>query len=175
MSIIVKNGSSDPSILWTDRLRVEGTWCANLFQFILRSIQRLSQDLKLPFQLGTDLFRRGESGVHEAIREALVIALVIALVTALVIALVTALVIALVNALIHADYQVMEALSSRNTQTVPEFSNPGSLLISLEQLFRSNVSECRNKSLQTMFMMIGTAEKAGPGTVGTADDKPHSR
>lgn len=97
MSIIVKNGSSDPSILWTDRLRVEGTWCANLFQFILRSIQRLSQDLKLPFQLGTDLFRRGESGVHEAIREALVIALVIALVTALVIAL--------VNALVHADYQ----------------------------------------------------------------------
>ncbi len=44
-----------------------------------------------------------------------------------------------------------------------EFSNPGTLLVSLEQLFRGNVSECRNKSLQTMFMLIGIAEKAGSG------------
>ena len=44
-----------------------------------------------------------------------------------------------------------------------EFSNPGTLLVSFEQLLRGNVSECRNKALQTMFMMIGVAEKAGSG------------
>ncbi len=37
------------------------------------------------------------------------------------------------------------------------------MLVSFDQLLRGNVSECRNKALQTMFMLIGTAEKAGPG------------
>ncbi len=42
-------------------------------------------------------------------------------------------------------------------------SNPGSLLLSLEQVWAGSVSECRNKSLQTMFLMIGGGEKAGSG------------
>lgn len=42
-----------------------------------------------------------------------------------------------------------------------EFSNPGTLLVSFDQLLRGNVSECRNKALQTMFTLIGAAEKAG--------------
>ena len=131
--------SSDPEVRWTDRLTVDGTWTANLFQFYLRVIQRLSQDLKLPFQLDSDLFRRGETIVHEAIREALV------------------------NALIHADHQGQGGIVVEKYQDRFEFSNPGSLLVSLEQLLRGNVSECRNKSLQTIFMMIGGAEKAGSG------------
>ena len=131
--------SDDPDIRWTDRLTMDGTWPANLFQFYLLVIQRLSRDLKFPFQLNKDLFRKGETVVHEAIREALV------------------------NALIHADYQgqggvVIEKYSDRF-----EFSNPGTLLISLDQLLQGNISECRNKTLQTMFMMIGAAEKAGSG------------
>ena len=131
--------SADPATRWTDRLTVDGTWCANLFQFYLRAIQRLSQDLKLPFQLDSDLFRRGEAVVHEAIREALV------------------------NALIHSDYQGQGGIVVEKYLDRFEFSNPGSLLISFDQLLRGNISECRNKALQTMFMMIGTAEKAGSG------------
>ncbi|WP_310599661.1 RNA-binding domain-containing protein [Desulfobulbus sp.] len=131
--------SSDPAIRWTDRLTVDGTWCANLFQFYLGSIQRLAQDLKLPFQLDGNLFRRGETVVHEAIRETLV------------------------NALIHADYQGQGGIVVEKYPDRFEFSNPGSLLISFDQLLRGNISECRNKALQTMFMMIGTAEKAGSG------------
>ena len=42
-----------------------------------------------------------------------------------------------------------------------EMSNPGSLLISFNQLIRGGVSECRNKSLQVMFQMLGLGEKAG--------------
>lgn len=131
--------SADPEVRWTDRLTTDGTWHANLFQFYLRVIQRLSQDLKLPFQLDSDLFRRGETIIHEAIREALV------------------------NALVHADYQGQGGVVVEKHLDRFEFSNPGTLLVSFEQLMRGNVSECRNKSLQTMFMMIGGAEKAGSG------------
>ncbi|MDO8947724.1 MAG: putative DNA binding domain-containing protein [Desulfocapsaceae bacterium] len=131
--------ASDPAIRWTDRLTVDGTWNANLFQFYLRVIQRLAMDLKLPFQLDADLFRKGENEVHEAIREALV------------------------NALIHADYQGQGGIVVEKYRDRFEFSNPGTLLISLDQLLRGNVSECRNKALQNMFMMLGAAEKAGSG------------
>jgi len=124
---------------WTDRLTQDGTWNANLFQFYLRVIQRLSADLKMPFQLDVELFRKGETEVHEAIREALI------------------------NSLIHADYQGTGGVVIIKHQDNFEFSNPGTLLVSLEQLLRGNVSECRNKTLQTMFMMIGAAEKAGSG------------
>ena len=131
--------SDDPDIRWTDRLTMDGTWAGNLLQFYLRVIQRLSADLKLPFQLDADLFRKGETEVHEAIRETLV------------------------NALIHADYQGIGGVIIEKYWDHFEFSNPGLLLISLDQLLRGNVSECRNKALQTMFMMIGAAEKAGSG------------
>lgn len=131
--------STDPSVRWTDRITVDGTWVANLYQFYLRVIQRLSADLKLPFQLDSDLFRKGETVVHEAIREALV------------------------NALVHADYQGQGGIVVEKYRDRFEFSNPGTLLISFEQLLRGSVSECRNKSLQLMFMMVGAAEKAGSG------------
>lgn len=131
--------SDDPAVRWTDRLTVDGTWAANLYQFYLRVIQRLSADLKLPFQLDSDLFRKGETIVHEAIREALV------------------------NALVHADHQGQGGIVVEKHRDRFEFSNPGTLLVSFDQLLRGNVSECRNKALQIMFMMIGVAEKAGSG------------
>ena len=131
--------SDDPDVRWTDRITIDGTWSGNLFQFYLRVIQRLSADLKLPFKLDSDLFRKGETVVHEAIREALV------------------------NTLIHADYQGVGGIVIEKYQDKFEFYNSGNLLVSVYQLFRGNVSECRNKSLQTMFMMIGAGEKAGSG------------
>lgn len=131
--------STDPSVRWTDRLTVDGTWVANLFQFYQRVIQRLTVDLKLPFQLGTDLFRRDETLIHEAIREALV------------------------NAVIHAYYRGQGGIVVEKYRNRMELSNPGSLLLSLEQVWSGGVSECRNKSLQTMFLMIGGGEKAGSG------------
>jgi len=134
-----ENLSDDPAVRWTDRLTADGTWCANLFQFYLKTIQRLNADLKLPFQLDWDLFRKGEAEVHEAIREALV------------------------NTLIHADYQGQGGIVVEKFSDAFQFANPGTLLVSVDQLLRGNVSECRNKSLQTMFMMIGAAEKAGSG------------
>jgi len=131
--------SDDPAVRWSDRLTLDGTWAGNLYQFYLKTAQRLFSDLKLPFELDTDLFRKGETSVHEAIREALV------------------------NALIHADYRGQGGVIVERYRDHFDFSNPGSLLVGLDQLFQGNVSECRNKSLQTMFMLIGGAEKAGSG------------
>ncbi len=131
--------SDDPAVRWTDRLTIDGTWNTNLFQFYLRVVQRLAADIKLPFQLKSDLLRKGETEVHEAIREALV------------------------NTLIHADHYGAGGIIVEKHLKGFNFSNPGSLLISLDQLLRGNVSECRNKTLQTMFMMFGAAEKAGSG------------
>ena len=131
--------SDDPEVRWTDRLTIDGTWHPNLFQFYLRAMQRLFSDLKLPFALSEDLHRKGESPVHEAIREALI------------------------NALVHADYFGQGGIVIQKHADCFGFSNPGSLLVSLDQMFKGNVSECRNKILQTMFMMIGGAEKAGSG------------
>ncbi len=43
------------------------------------------------------------------------------------------------------------------------FSNPGTLLISFDQLLMGGVSDCRNESLQKMFQLIGGGEKMGSG------------
>ncbi len=129
----------NPDERWSDRLYPDGTWHANLFQFYLKVVLRLTEGLKLPFALDKDLFRKGEGLVHEGVREALV------------------------NALIHADYQGTGGILVEKHPDRLVFSNPGTLLISIHQLLQGNISECRNKSLQTMFLMLGAAEKAGSG------------
>lgn len=131
--------SDDPEVRWTDRLTGDGTWTANLFQFYQRVLSRLFADLKVPFQLRPDMFRKDETIVHEAIREALV------------------------NSLIHADYRGKGGIVIEKHRDRITLSNPGSLLLPVEQLFRGGVSECRNKSLQLMFQQIGGGEKAGSG------------
>lgn len=131
--------SADPAVRWTDRVVPDGTWESNVFQFYQRVVQRLSADLKIPFQLNRELYRKDDTIVHEALREAVV------------------------NALIHADYRGQGGIVIERYPDRFELSNPGSLLVSREQLLRGSVSECRNKSLQLMFQMIGGGEKAGSG------------
>lgn len=95
--------------------------------------------MKVPFELDDHLFRKGEIIVHEAVREAFV------------------------NALVHADYAGQGGVVIEKYKDRFEFSNPGSLPVSIDQLFDVNVSKCRNKRLQMMFTMLGAAEKAGSG------------
>jgi len=105
--------SEDPEVRWTDRLTIDGTWEANLFQFYQRVIRRLVSDLKTPFELDTSsLFRKDDTVVHEAIREAMV------------------------NALIHADYRGQGGIVVDKYPARFEISNPGSLLVSMAQRLR---------------------------------------
>lgn len=131
--------SDDPDRRWTDRLTIDGKWVANLFQFYRRVSVRLPQDvIKTPFRLVGGV-RIDDTPGHQALREALV------------------------NAMIHADYRGAGGVVVEKRRDAIELSNPGSLLVSFDQLVQGGVSECRNPSLQTMFLMIGGGEKAGSG------------
>jgi ATP-dependent DNA helicase RecG len=133
--------AEDPNIRWSDRVTVDGTWEPNLFQFYQRVIIKLSAGpgIKQPFQVDAEGYRRQSTPVHEALKEALV------------------------NALIHADYSGQGGVVIDRYMDRFEFSNPGTLLVSREQLQAGGVSECRNKSLQRMFQMLGALDKAGSG------------
>ena len=123
---------------WTDRLWPDGTWVCNLFQFYQRVVQRLTADLKTPFQLRKDMLRQDDTPVHEAIRNRSSIRSF--------------------TPISGASGIIVEKYRDRF-----EFSDPGTLLLSIEQILKGGVSECRNKLLQTMFSMLGYGEKAGSG------------
>jgi ATP-dependent DNA helicase RecG len=133
--------SDDPSVRWTDRLTLDGTWEGNLFQFYQQVMLKLSTGpgIRRPFQTDAEGYRVTGTPVVEALQEALV------------------------NALIHADYAGQGGIVIDRWVDRLEFSNPGTLLVSREQLLRGSVSECRNKSLQLMFQMLGAGDKAGSG------------
>lgn len=128
----------DPAVRWTDRIYPDGTWEANIFQFYQRVWPKLALGLPSPFQLSQGM-RRDETPAHEALREAFV------------------------NALVHADYYVAGGVVIERYPDRFVVENPGTLLVSLEQYLRGGVSECRNKALQQMLLMIGGGERAGSG------------
>ncbi|QQZ29820.1 transcriptional regulator [Thiothrix subterranea] len=131
----------DPAMRWSDRVYPDGKWEANLFQFYQRIILKLSTNpnLKNPFRRDKEGYRQAGTEVHEALQEALV------------------------NAIIHADYAGMGGIVVECYPDRFEFANPGSLLVSREQLLLGGTSECRNKALQKMFQMLGAGDKAGSG------------
>ena len=130
--------SDDPEIRWTNRICPDGTWEANLFQFYLRVLPRLCAVLPKPFIL-KDNIRRDETPAHVAVREALV------------------------NLCIHTDYSEDATMVVRLYPNKMVFYSPGTLLVSKTQYYEESTSVCRNKTLQKMFMLIGSAEKAGSG------------
>jgi predicted HTH transcriptional regulator len=130
--------SENEEIRWTDRIYPDGTWEGNLFQFYRLVYPKLSSRLPKPFQLSKGQ-RQEDSPAHTALREAFV------------------------NALIHTDYSAPGSIVIESTPTSFVFTNPGTLLVTMSQFYRGGISECRNVSLQKMFLMIGSAEKAGSG------------
>ncbi len=130
--------TSDPEIRWTDRIYPDGNWEGNLFQFYRKVWPKLASSLPKPFQL-KDGVRQDETPAHTALREAFV------------------------NALIHTDYSAPGNIIIELKTDIIRFINPGTLLVSLAQYYEGGISECRNTSIQKMFLMIGSAEKAGSG------------
>ena len=123
---------------WTDRICPDGTWEANLFQFYRKVMPKLTEDLPRPFKLKNNV-RVEDSPTKVAIREALT------------------------NALVHSDYSEEGSIIIEKRKNMFVFSNPGNMLISITQYYDGGESVCRNKSIQKMFMLIGSAEKAGSG------------
>jgi predicted HTH transcriptional regulator len=130
--------TQDPEVRWTDRLYPDGTWEPNLFQFYLQVWPRISAGLPRPFQLKNGQ-RQDDTLAHIALREAFI------------------------NSLVHADYSAPGSLVSIRRTNGFQFTNPGTLLVSIRQYYEGGVSVCRNKALQKMFSLIGGAEQAGSG------------
>lgn len=126
---------------WIDRLTTDFSWSGNLFEFCRKTLQKLYSDLKVPFALKSDGLREDESPVHIALREALV------------------------NTLIHADYAGSTPIVVAKYPGHYEFVNPGLLRVPREMVYKGGVanSDCRNRTLQKMFELIGYAEQAGSG------------
>ncbi|MGD1849817.1 MAG: RNA-binding domain-containing protein [Cyanophyceae cyanobacterium] len=131
--------SDDPDERWTFRITFDGKWEPNLFNFYYRIYDRLVQDVAVPFQLDEKAVRKGETHIHEALREALV------------------------NTLIHADHSSSRPITVVKGKNAFLFLNPGLLRVPLSSLYEGGFSDPRNPNLQTMFQMIGLGEKAGSG------------
>lgn len=123
---------------WVDRLVPDGTWTGNLFEFYRRVYRKLVVDLKVQFALKGGQ-RQDDTPVHVALREALV------------------------NTLVHADYTGRVSVLVVKRPDMFGFRNPGGLRLPLEQVIRGGESDCRNRILHQMFLLIGLGERGGSG------------
>lgn len=123
---------------WVDRLTTDFSWSGNLYDFYRLVSQKLFQGLKVPFRLeGTT--RVDDTPVHEALREALV------------------------NCLIHADYTGRLSVLVVKRPDLFGFRNPGMMRIPSDMAIRGGISDCRNRTIQKIFQLIGEGEQAGSG------------
>lgn len=130
--------SSSGNQRWVDRLTTDGSWSGNLYDFYHVVIQRLSRDLRVPFRLeGTS--RIDDTPIREAIREAFT------------------------NTLIHADYSVSVPIQIIKCPDMFRFRNPGTMRVPIADAIRGGLSDCRNRTLQMMFDLVGYGERAGSG------------
>lgn len=123
---------------WIDRVTLDGTWSGNIFDFYRIVIKKLFADLKVPFKLESDK-REDDTLIHKAIREAFV------------------------NAIVHADFTGRSSILVVKRPDMFGFRNPGLMRIPTEVAIKGGDSDCRNRTLHKMFMLIGYGERAGSG------------
>lgn len=123
---------------WVDRLAPDGSWSGNLYDFFRRTYQKLTDGLKIPFQLIGGQ-RVEDSPQAEALREALV------------------------NTIIHADFTGRVSVLVVKRPDMYGFRNPGKMRIPLELAIAGGNSDCRNRKLQVMFQLVGYGDHAGSG------------
>lgn len=125
---------------WSDRIYPDGRWEANAYLFFLKVLDRLYDALPKPFRITDNGVTRLEyTSAHYSVREALA------------------------NAIIHASYSQRGSIVIDRWKDYIEISNPGSMLVSVNQFYQGQQSICRNPYVQRMFVALGIGEKAGSG------------
>jgi predicted HTH transcriptional regulator len=125
---------------WTDRfISSSGDWSGNLYDFYYKVINRLTQDVKVPFKLDATATRIDDTPVHKALREVLA------------------------NALTNASYYDRRGLVVKKWPNEITIANPGGFRIPLEDAIHGGLSDPRNETILKMFNMIGVGERAGSG------------
>lgn len=123
---------------WIDRVVPDGTWTGNLFDFYRKVYAKLTSDLKIPFHLEEGQ-RKSQTPIHTAIREALV------------------------NCIVHADYSERVSVLVVKRPDMFGFRNPGLSRIPIAEVLKGGLSDCRNRILHQMFLVVGLGERAGSG------------
>ena len=126
-------------VRWTNRVYPDGTWEANLYQFYSRVLPMLQHALPVPFKLDENQRRKDTTSAHTSLREAFG------------------------NCLIHCAYTVKGNIVIDRYDDRIVMSNPGTMLVSMENFWSGGYSVCRNPLLQKMFVFVGVGEKAGSG------------
>lgn len=70
---------------------------------------------------------------------------------------------AVCNSLIHCQWRMLEGVVIERYPDHLYFSNPGTMLITVEEFFEGGHSICRNRILQKMFIVFGRGERLGSG------------
>lgn len=125
---------------WDNRITSDsGDWSGSVCDFWKRASRMLCEGLPVPFELDSELRRIDDTPQYEAVREGLT------------------------NALVHADYYGRTGIVATQKHTTVEFSNPGCLRLPIEVVEGGGVSDPRNRTLMTMFSLLGRGDKAGSG------------
>ncbi|WP_374447260.1 helix-turn-helix domain-containing protein [Providencia sp.] len=123
---------------WIDRLCPDGTWSGNVFDFYRRVYRKLTDDLKIPFEI-KDGVRQHDTQVHVSLREALV------------------------NTLVHSDFTGRASILIVKRPDMFGFRNPGLMRVPRDIAIKGGDSDCRNRRMHQMFLNIGASERAGSG------------
>jgi predicted HTH transcriptional regulator len=133
-----EHAENSESVRWIDRIVPDGTWSGNIFDFYRRVIVKLEQDVKTPFSLQNNM-RIDDTLLHQSLREALI------------------------NCLVHADYSGKASIKVVQSPQSFYFRNPGVMRISVDTALMGGESDCRNRTLHKLFLLLGLGERAGSG------------
>jgi len=111
---------------------------AETFCYSIQSCSK-SKTLPVPFSLDENQLRNSTTTAHVALREAFA------------------------NSLIHAAYTVRGNIVIDRYFDHIVLSNPGTMLVSMEEYYEGGHSICRNPVIQKMFVFLGIGEKGGTG------------
>ena len=127
---------------WTDRIvSTSGDWSGNIFDFILKVVNKLTADLKTPFVL-RGMTRVDDTPLHKLLREATT------------------------NALVHADFYGRRGIVISKNGNDFKFSNPGSMRISAQAAIEGSYSDPRNNTMLKILSLVKLGERAGSGVSG---------
>lgn len=132
--------SDDRSVRWLFRTHSdEGDWSGNLFDFYYKVINRMDDDIAVPFVNRKDGHRVDRVDVHAALGEAVA------------------------NALAHADYYGRRGVVIVKKGKEITISNPGTIRITREEFYAGGNSDPRNPNILKMFGFANVGERAGSG------------
>lgn len=132
--------SEDKSVRWLFRTHSdEGDWSGNLYDFYYKVINRMDDDIAVPFVNRKDGHRVDRVDVHAALGEAVA------------------------NALAHSNYYGRRGVVIVKKGKEITISNPGALRITKEEFYAGGNSDPRNPNVLKMFGFVNVGERAGSG------------